>query len=266
MKHQTPDSMKFKKFARRLGLRVFEAAGLLEMLWITTQKNAPRGDIGRYDNESIAIELDWPGDPDSLVQAMLECGWLDESDEYRLVVHDWPLHAPRYIHGVVSRKNGFATVQDCSAGLQSATTVPDCTEVQPNLTKPNLTNSIDRLSDRPTVSYAPIEVTTELFERARPLARYCNERLGDGRPLKPRDREIAIQASVLALERLGEEWLREILGKPQLADRGGVANRWAYFSAACKAAAERLGYDWHDLLKTVYVPRELVEKPPPVPA
>jgi hypothetical protein len=120
--------------------------------------------------------------------------------------------------------------------------------------------------DRPLVSYAPIEVSPEVFEKARPLARRLNQRLGDGRPLKARDREIAIQASVLASERLGEDWLDEILEKPQLADRGGVTNRWAYFTKACKTGAERLGYDWHELLRCVFVPRELVEKPPPVPA
>ena len=139
MKHQTPASMKFKKFARRLGVRDYAAAGLLEMLWVATQKNAPRGDIGRFDNESIAIELDWEGDADQLVQTMVECGWLDESEQHRLVVHDWHVHAPRYIHGIVAKQGGFASVADYSPPLQSATTVRDCTEQQPNLTQPNLT-------------------------------------------------------------------------------------------------------------------------------
>lgn len=143
MKHQTPGSMKFKKLARRLGLRAYEAAGLLELLWIATQKNAPRGDIGKFDNEEIAIELDWIGDADELVEALVDCGWLDCCERHRLIVHDWSQHAPRYVHGVVSKIGGFATVSDCSGALQSATVVEDCSgdcnEVQPNLTSPNQT-------------------------------------------------------------------------------------------------------------------------------
>lgn len=142
MKHQTPDSMKFRKLARRLGLRLYEAVGVLELLWLVTQKNAPRGDIGRYDNEEIAIALDWQGDPDELVATLVDCGWLDESREHRLIVHDWHEHAPRYVHGVVAKSGGFVTtVADYSEPLQSVTTVGDCSEGQPNLTytKPNVT-------------------------------------------------------------------------------------------------------------------------------
>ena len=139
MKHKTPDSIKFRKLARRLGLPRYATVGLLETLWIATQVNTPRGDIGKFDNESIAIELDWQGDPDTLVNALVDTGWLDKhaDPEVRLIVHDWPDHAPRYIHGVVSKNGGF--VENCRPPLQSNTVVGDCTDQQPNLTKPNLT-------------------------------------------------------------------------------------------------------------------------------
>lgn len=153
MKHQTPTSLKFKKLARRLGLRVYEAVGVLEMLWIVTQREAPRGDVGKLDNEELAIELDWPGDADELVEALVATGWLDVCPQHRLVVHGWAEHAPRYVHGIVARKGGFAcptpeqpreptTVADCSWLLQSATNaaaVADCTAQQPNPTQPNPT-------------------------------------------------------------------------------------------------------------------------------
>lgn len=147
MKHQTPSLRKFKRLARRLSLRTYETVGLLETLWIATQINCPRGDIGKLDNESIAIELDWPGDPHELVDALVDADWLDRCVDNRLVVHAWPEHAPRYIHGIVSKKGGFAiprmvdstVVADCSTPLQYPTTVDDCTKGQPNLTKPNLT-------------------------------------------------------------------------------------------------------------------------------
>ncbi len=147
MKHQTPTLAKFKRLARRLGIRQYEAAGVLEMLWITTQTNCPRGDIGSLTNEDIAISLDWQGDDDELVTALVDCGWLDEHPEHRLVVHDWHDHAPRYIKGLVARKGGFVTEQCTSATYvdnvpperTSATYVDNVREQQPNLTKPNLT-------------------------------------------------------------------------------------------------------------------------------
>lgn len=150
MKHSTPELMKFKKLQRRLGISRMLAIGLLESLWIATQHNAPRGDLGRFTNEEIAIEIGWDGDPDAMVLALVETGWLDTSNEYRLVIHDWHKHAPRYIHGIVAKLGGFVIVADCSDPLsaptvadcsdpQSAPTVADCSEGQPNLTKPNLT-------------------------------------------------------------------------------------------------------------------------------
>lgn len=142
--------MKFRRLQRRLGVGKSTIVGTLELLWITTQKNAPRGDIGRFDNEAIAIECNWDGDPDELIDALVETGWLDRNDHYRLVVHDWHEHAPYYIHGVVSKIGGFVNklienlnklspVENYSPPLQSATTVTDCSEDQRNLTKPNLT-------------------------------------------------------------------------------------------------------------------------------
>lgn len=140
MKHQVPESMKFKRLCRRLGVTPALAAGTLELLWIATQKEAPRGDIGKFSNEDIAIAVWWDGDPDELVQTLVETGWLDTHPVHRLLVHDWHDHAPRYVHGIVSKIGGFFTTDaDNSAELQSATTVPDVRKEQRNLTKPNLT-------------------------------------------------------------------------------------------------------------------------------
>ncbi|AMV31285.1 hypothetical protein VN12_04155 [Pirellula sp. SH-Sr6A] len=176
MKHQTPTLLKFKKLKRRLGLtKDRDVMGLLESLWILAQRSAPCGDIGnQLDNEELAIELEWEGDPDELVSALVDTKWLDACEVHRLIIHDWPSHAPRYIHGIAAKRGGFATptiIGDCSRGLSnqemaeaendhsgtvvedyspplnassSPTTVDDCTRQQPNLTKPNLTKPNER--------------------------------------------------------------------------------------------------------------------------
>lgn len=149
MKHSTPEGIKFKKLQRRLKLRRYATVGILESLWIATIKNSPAGDIGRFDNETIAIECDWDGDADELVDALTECGWLDKCATSRLVVHDWHDHAPYFVRGVVSKRGGFkskpseplktATIVGDISQPQNADPVADITDQQPNLTKHNLT-------------------------------------------------------------------------------------------------------------------------------
>ena len=103
MKANTPELMKFKRLQRRLSVSVAQLVGHLELLWISTAKNTPEGDIGRFSNEDIAIACCWESDPDFFVNALVECGWLDASEEWRLLVHDWAQHAPTYVHGGLKR-------------------------------------------------------------------------------------------------------------------------------------------------------------------
>ena len=148
MKHQVPESVKFKKLQRRLGLSRVAVAGTLELLWIATQKNAPEGDIGRFDDETIAIECDWEGDPAELVNALVDTGWLDRCDIHRLVVHDWPEHAPSWIRRQLARHGkSFVTVSSrqtvtrdrLDAPKTQKTVTDDRLEATRNLTQPNQT-------------------------------------------------------------------------------------------------------------------------------
>lgn len=110
MKHSTPDKAKFKKLQRRLGLGLKETVGLLEMLWRATIVNTIDGAIGRLDDETIAIECDYhEGEPEHLVESLVECGWLDRCEVNRLVIHDWKEHAPTFVKGNLrSHKKDFA--------------------------------------------------------------------------------------------------------------------------------------------------------------
>lgn len=99
MKRGATTKFKFLKFQRRLGLRLWQAVGLLETLWSVTYDNAPAGDIGRLSNEDIAVALDWEGDADALIQALIDTGWLDPDEEFRLIVHDWSEHCAQFLKG-----------------------------------------------------------------------------------------------------------------------------------------------------------------------
>lgn len=107
MKADTPDLIKFKDLQRLLGKPAYAITGVLEALWITTAKNAFMGDIGRHNNRQIANALEWDGDADELVAALVESGWLDKVDgDARLVIHDWYDNAAQYIVQKIHRKLG----------------------------------------------------------------------------------------------------------------------------------------------------------------
>lgn len=104
MKDGTENRLKFKQLQRRLGLTLWQVNGLLETLWRFVRLNAPRGDIGRFSNEEIAIGIDWEDDHDALVTTLVETKWLDASEEHRLVVHDWWDHCEDSVHTALAKK------------------------------------------------------------------------------------------------------------------------------------------------------------------
>ena len=114
MKQGTTSKLKFKKLRRALGdLPLYQAVGILESLWQLTAADAPLGDIGRFSNDDIAMSVEWKGDPDELIEALVATRWLDKSDEHRLVIHHWDQHVPRYLKLRVQRQGeSFVTGQN----------------------------------------------------------------------------------------------------------------------------------------------------------
>ena len=150
MKASTPELLKFQKLVRRLKDTRRGVIGLLEGMWLATAKNCPQGDIGRFSNEEIAIMLDWEGDPDDLVNALIECRWLDVCSEYRLVVHDWQDHCPTYVKGNLKKASKEIFSPSCDYQEPPKEVPKECPKeapkerpmdrpTYPNLTKPNLT-------------------------------------------------------------------------------------------------------------------------------
>ena len=43
------------------------------------------------------MAVEWKGDANEFVAALVESGWLDRSSTRRLLVHDWPHHAERFV-------------------------------------------------------------------------------------------------------------------------------------------------------------------------
>jgi hypothetical protein len=82
---------KTRRLARTLGIGIPAAVGHLHLLWYWAMEYAETGDLAPYENADIAEAAMWDGDPNTFVQALIECGttggagFLDP--DYRL--HDW---------------------------------------------------------------------------------------------------------------------------------------------------------------------------------
>ena len=76
-----------------MGISPCYALGIQEALWHVTAEQAPNGAIGRMTNQDIAMEMFYDGNPEVLIQALLDADLLDNSDEHRLIVHDWHIHS-----------------------------------------------------------------------------------------------------------------------------------------------------------------------------
>jgi hypothetical protein len=98
---------KTDRLMQLLGLRRYQAAGLLESLWQWTGDYAPAGDVGRWNDKSIADGIDWDGDAAQLVDALQQAGFLDPDDRCRLAVHDWWEHAEDAVHMRLARATRY---------------------------------------------------------------------------------------------------------------------------------------------------------------
>ena len=204
MKSSTPELLKFQKLMRRLRESRRGTIGLLEGMWLAVGKNCPRGDIGRFSNEEIAIMVDWEGDPDELISALVECRWLDVCDTYRLVVHDWEDHCPTYIKGGLAKRGeviAIGATSEVQAEPESATTLActlattlACTSevpsTKPSLAKPDQAKPNTPLPPRGKEAgfdasnlILPPGLDTDAFREAWNL--WCRHRREIKKPLKP---------------------------------------------------------------------------------
>ena len=95
---------KFKRLAKRLGVRNAEARGLLTALWSWCTTNAPDGNLIGMTTDEIEEAMDWGGKSGEAVKACLspEIGLLDEVDGH-FEVHDWWSFAGSYKRAVQKR-------------------------------------------------------------------------------------------------------------------------------------------------------------------
>ena len=107
MKKEAVSHTKMGRLMRKLKLRRFQAVGLCEMLWHTTAREAPAGDIGKLTNEDIAIALDWNKEPDELMAGFVAAELIKVHPAFRMVIHDWSEHAEDSVHSKLARAKAY---------------------------------------------------------------------------------------------------------------------------------------------------------------
>lgn len=143
MKRGTSRHPKLYALCRALSIGRRDAVGLLELLWEYTAEYAPTGDIGKFADGDIAAAVEWTGNTGELILGLVRSGWLDESDQHRLLVHDWADHAPEFVKKRLAyRKTPFA-----ENGGDSPPIGANLPPTQPNPTKPNQTKPKKETAD-----------------------------------------------------------------------------------------------------------------------
>lgn len=121
----TSDLVKFKNLMKDLDLSFYEGIGLLESIWHFTAKNTIRGDIGKHSNQEIADWIGWKKDAGKMIDALTKSGWLDVSEKYRLIVHDWHIHADKSVKAIMrNRKLIFVQEEKLTEVPKEITGVP----------------------------------------------------------------------------------------------------------------------------------------------
>lgn len=166
---------KMKKLARLLSISWPEAVGYLHYLWWWALDYAQDGDLSKYEYGDIADAVMWQGDPIEFVNALIESGFLDKTEDDGLIIHDWFDYAGRLIEKRVANRERMRRARakakgECAPNVQNTnnaragateqnSTVPNSTV--PNHTEPDTTPPDNEpLDSSPPVPYEKIR---ELF-------------------------------------------------------------------------------------------------------
>lgn len=176
MKREAYKHPKMLDLSARLGICLAQAIGHVQLLVDWISDFAIQGDVGKWPNGAIARGAGWQGNPDEFIDALIASGWLDADPGYRLVLHDWPDHAERWVR-LKMQKLGIAFL-DCYSRSTDGSVVGsiDGSVVRSpprDLTQTNLTQTNQ---DKTNLDATPaLSAGFEIFWKA------CTPRLETGR-------------------------------------------------------------------------------------
>lgn len=141
-KRGVPEHPKTRKLARVLGAERWAAVGLLECLWHWCSRFAVTGEIP-YDAAEIADGINYEGDPEKLLDALIDCKWLDRCEHCNsLYIHDIADHADNTWKATLKRQGKDFVRCNCTESQSNhdlVATESQSNHIPPNQTKPNQT-------------------------------------------------------------------------------------------------------------------------------
>ena len=185
------------------------ALGLAGLLWRFAGKHAPSGAVGTHSDEEIAISLEWTEEPGELISALVRCRLLDEaSPPERLLVHDWPEHAPRYVRASLQRQ-GLDFSPRYAARHHAAMTRYDAATTDPTTDRATgraIVGTVERSSSTSTFSSSSTSTLSSSHIRASASVRDLAEQVWNCYvPGRKQGKKIGIQAIETSMRRLGAE-------------------------------------------------------------
>jgi hypothetical protein len=160
------------------------AIGTVSLFWTWALDAAPDGDISKFPAHAIAEACCWEKSPDVLLNALIECGWIDKDSDGRLLIHDWDEYTWRYFdkveqareqtkkrvaeyrkrkktlhcNGDVTKSNGDVTVPalhvtQCNAPTIPNLTIPNEREITTTTTpaRDPIVDNVDNVDNLPTI-------------------------------------------------------------------------------------------------------------------
>ena len=103
MKLDALDHPKTFSLSAGLNCELPTTIGYLELLWKFVGQHSAQGNIGKWDDGAIARACYWPGEPEIFIKALVNSGYLEETEEHRLIVHDWEEHAQSWVRAKLKK-------------------------------------------------------------------------------------------------------------------------------------------------------------------
>ena len=216
---------KTKKLARLLGVNLPTAVGHLHYFWWWALDFAQDGLLTKYDADDIADAMQWDGDPNTLLDAMISAGYIDDTDE-GLAIHDWAEYAGKLLERRAkdrARKRAAAEaagvpqpIRRKSAGKdEEDDETPSASFVTNQPTIPNQPNTTDSTEPDRTEPHQPAGEPPLQERRFAEFWKAYPKKVGKAScqkawlKLKPTAELFAHIMSALADQKESEQWKRE---------------------------------------------------------
>lgn len=244
MKREALRHPKMLDLAARLNIDRARAIGIVQLLWDFTVDYATAGDIGKWPNGAIARACEWTSEDvsdEQFVAALVGAGWLDADSQFRLIVHDWPVHCERYVRSKLTSQGAWflsvygleKTPSGDTSGDVSRDTSGDTPRdrTEPNQTKPLVDiEGNDQKDLRETIS----RVHDSLVRRLKPKT--------------AGDNLLIWRSAYLSQTLYSENWLEDSIA----ATAAKKARKpFAYFTKCLRTKADGLGRNFDEDCKRV---------------